>query len=217
MKLFLPLFFLVSFISHSQTATLRVLGLADYYQSAETNVMVFHISDEVLDLRMDLLKKQMDSLGIKTPIQPLNDPLLKFSDQQKFQVEVENIELFEKLVEICYRSNLRIDEIYFEMPPHDYSEEDKYAFLALKNAESQARIIANNLNYKIVQILNIDDETKYADPFFDFVDPDSQRGRNLIKLITILGRIDPPEITKSRELTRYGGYNLWVTFEITAN
>ena len=212
-KLFLSFLLFNSFITYSQSSTLRVLGQSNYTEYSETNVAIIYISDEDSETKEILLKKKIDSIGFKNELIPINDTKEIKSNGEMFKFEEDNLDLFGKFLSICSDLKIRLEDTYFKMPPHEYDDEDKYAFLALKNAESQAKIITKNLNYNIVQILSIDDETTYADPIFDFIDRDSERGRIVIELIQILGSRNPNE-TKSKQSVRYGGYNLWVTFEI---
>ena len=115
---------------------------------------------------------------------------------------------------ICNDLKIKVDKVYYKLPVHRFEDEDRNAILALNNATSQAKIIANNLKYKVVDILNIDDDTTYADPFYDNIDIESERGQLLVKLLQLLGGGNSLHKVESSKPIREGGYDIWVTYKL---
>jgi len=200
-------------IMNAQTTTLRILGQSNYIENAETNVAIIAFNKEEIETKKTALILKIDSIGISSSLHKIIESYNNNNFQERFEVEEQDPELFENFLAICYKLQVRIEKVYFRMPIHKTDHEDKYAIRALRNANSQAEIILNNLDYKIVKILNIDDETTFSDPIFDFIDKDSERGKMVINIIQLLSSTDPNE-TQSNSPERYGGYNLWVTYEI---
>lgn len=178
--------FLTFFISKAQTTTLRVLGQYNYVEYAETNGVNIAISDKEIDVKKKLLLNKIDSLGITNNLTQINHPV-NFQDKTlHFKIEEKNRNVFDQLLIVINDLQINIQKVYFKIPPHQLEDEYLSATMALKNANSQAKIVVHNLNYKIIEILNIADETTYASPIYDNIDLDSKRGRLTIKIINLL-------------------------------
>ena len=115
---------------------------------------------------------------------------------------------------LCNELLIQIVSVFYMMPEHSFEDEDIQAILALRNANSQAKIIANHLKKKVLRILNIDDDTTYANSFYDNIDLDSERGQLVLKLLEVLSRRNEVYSQDSKEEFRNGAYTLWVTYEL---
>jgi hypothetical protein len=62
--------------------------------------------------------------------------------------------------------------------------------------------------------LNIDDDTTLADPLYDNIDMESERGKLVIKLLQLLGGGNSLHKTESSKPTRDGGYTILVTYKL---
>jgi len=198
--------------SKAQSITLKVLGKSTYVEYAKTNGVIISFKEKELTDKKTKLIDTILSVGINNKLVPISK--VSTQNRYKFRLEENNLKTFDNLLVICNDLEIRIDKIYYKIPEHKFENEDKNAILAINNATSQAKIIANNLNYKIVKILNIDDDTTYADPIYDKIDIESERGKLLIKLLTMLGNSNYLKETESTNPIRQGGYSIWVTYEL---
>ena len=212
MKNYIIALFLLTIIeANSQNVTLRVLGQSTYVEYAETNGIIISFNENELK-NVAKLSDSIASIGIMNQLKPIYDS--KTTNLKKFRIEESNLELFDKLMIICNYFKIRINKVYYKLPIHKFDNEDEKAILALDNANSQAKVIADNLKCNIVKILNIDDETTYADPIYDDIDVDSEHGQMVLRLIQLLSRGNSKFDTESSKAFREGGYNIWVTYEL---
>ena len=213
--LFLLLIFVITGVSlNAQTLSLKVLGSSAYNEYAESNgvIISFLIGDH--ENKKLILSDSIRVIGINGEITPLEDVYKRIAYKRRYRIEESNIGLFDRLLEECSNQKVRIEKVYYKMPEHKFENEDKNAILAFKNASTQAKIIANNLNYKITKVLNIDDDTTKSSDIYDVFDNGTEHGATIIKLLELLYGSDNMYSTESDEQTRVGGYNLWVTFEM---
>ena len=212
MRLFAILILLLTTLNtNAQNITLRVLGKATYAEYAETNGIIISINKSELD-KITKLSDTISLIGINNKLVPVAGT--NTTNKKKFRIEEKNLNLFDKLLIVCNDLKIKIDKVYYKLPEHKFENEDKNAILALNNATSQARIIANNLNCKIVKILNINDDTTLADPLYDNIDMESERGKLVIKLLQLLGGGNSLHKTESSKPTRDGGYTILVTYKL---
>lgn len=195
----------------SQNITLRVLGFSSYTEYAEKNVALVSTNDSNL-VKINKLKDSISTYKLYSKLTEINS--LKNQKKIQFKIENEDINQFDKLLVLCSNLQIKVDKVYFKMPEHLFEEEDKKAILALNNANSQAKILANHLGYKIDKILNVDDDTTYSNSIYDDIDFDSERGELLLRLLELLGGRNSLYETESSNPTRNGGYNLWVTYNL---
>lgn len=217
MRFLFILLLLTFFKAKAQTTTLRVLGQSNYVELAETNALIVSFTANDMEVKKKVLLHKLDSLGIDNEMTKVDDRTDFKHQRKRFKIEEENRELFDDLILLCNDLQINIQKIYFKIPPHKFKDEDENAIMAVKNATSQAKIITNHLNYKIIKILNIDDETTYAHPVFDNIDMDSERGKLMIRLLGILSSNRKLYETESSEPVRAGGYSIWVTYQIKPN
>ena len=211
MRVFLFLIFLFTLITNTnaQSITLKVLGSSTYTEHAEVGGIRIHVSDEK---SKNKLIDTLASIGLINSLKEIKkaERIGRDIRNKEFLVEERDLKLFNKLLMMTSGLPGRILIPYYIMPEHKFEDEDMYAILALDNAKSKATIIATHLKYKIVKILNVDDETTFADPFWDKIDLESEHGKIVVKLLTLLSH----PTANSKEPTRERGYNIWVTYEL---
>ncbi|MDG2193552.1 MAG: hypothetical protein P8K77_01600 [Polaribacter sp.] len=212
MKTFAILILLLTVTStNAQNITLRVLGKSTYVEYAETNGIIVSFNKNELDKTVKL-SDTISSIGIINKLASINESIT--NGKKRFRIEENSLDLFDRLLMICNDLKIKVDKVYYKLPVHRFEDEDGNAILALNNATSQAKIIANNLKYKVVDILNIDDDTTYADPFYDNIDIESERGQLLVKLLQLLGGGNSLHKVESSKPIREGGYDIWVTYKL---
>jgi hypothetical protein len=213
MKVYILIIFYALSISCSfgQDITLRVLGFSSYTEYAESNVALISTNDSSLE-KINVFKDSLVAKGLNNKLVKIDD--IKNSKKIQYKIEEKDKNEFDKLLVLCSDLQIKIDKVYFKMPEHLFEEEDKKAILALNNANSQAKVLANHLGYKIDKILNIDDDTTYSSSIYDDIDFDSERGELLLTLLELLGGRNTLYETESSNSTRNGGYNLWVTYNL---
>ncbi|GAA0717835.1 hypothetical protein GCM10009430_15230 [Aquimarina litoralis] len=204
-------FFIASVFAQDQDITLRVLGQSNYVEYAESNVAMISINESDID-KIDTLNDSIANLGFNSKLSKIEE--FKNPNKVQFKIEDEDISRFDQLLVWFSDLQINVEKIYFRIPEHRFEEEDKNAILALNNANSQAKIIANHLGYKVYKILNIDDETTYAHPVYDDFDFDSETGVLMLRLLELLGGNSLFK-TESLDPIRNGGYSLWVTYRLT--
>lgn len=208
--LFVFSIFIVGY-SSAQDITLRVLGQSNYVDYAESNVALISVSESNIE-KIDALKDSISANGLDNEVNKING--LKYQKKVQFKIEDEDKNVFDKLLVLCSDLQIKVDKIYFKMPEYLFEEEDKKAILSLNNANSQAKILANHLGYKIDKILNIDDDTRYSNSIYDDIDFESVRGELILSVLELLGGRNSLYATESSSQSRNGGYNLWVTYEL---
>lgn len=213
MKVYILIIFYTLSIGYcfGQDLTLRVLGFSSYTEYAVSNVLLISTNDSSLE-KINILKDSLVTKGFDNKLVKIDD--IKNLKSIQYKIEEKDKNEFDKLLVLCYDLQIKVDKVYFKMPKHLFREEDKKAILALNNANSQAKVLANHLGYKIEKILNIDDETTYASSIYDDIDFDSERGESLLWLLELLGGRNTLYETESSNPTRNGGYNLWVTYNL---
>lgn len=213
MKFYILLVFSVFFVGYSpaQDITLRVLGQSNYVEYAESNVVLISANESNIE-KIDALKDSISANGLDNELNKVTG--LKNQKKVQFKIEDEDINVFDKLLVLCSDLQIKVDKVYFKMPEHLFEEEDNKAIWALNNANSQAKILANHLGYKIDKILNIDDDTTYSNSIYDDIDFESDRGELLLRLFELLGGRNSLYETENSNPTRNGGYNLWVTYNL---
>ena len=195
----------------AQDITLRVLGYSSYTEYAESNVALISINDSSL-VKINKLKDSISAYKINSALTEIAS--IKTQNRNQFKLEHADINKFDQLLVLCSKLEITVEKVYFKMPEHIFEEEDKKAILALNNANTQAKLIANHLGYEIDNILNVDDDTTYASSIYDAVDFDSERVEVVLRLLELLGAGNPQYDTESSNPVRNGGYNLWVTYNL---
>ena len=169
MKIYILFVFSVFFVGYSpaQDITLRVLGQSNYVEYAESNVVLISANESNIE-KIDALKDSISANGLDNELNKVTG--LKNQKKVQFKIEDEDLNVFDKLLVLCSDLQIKVDKVYFKMPEHLFEEEDKKAIWALNNANSQAKILANHLGYKIDKILNIDDDTTYSNSIYDDIE-----------------------------------------------
>lgn len=213
MRLFFILLLLIisNSINSQNRITIRILGQSNYVETAESNSMILRVKNSEIN-KIHILSDSLVALGYKSgPVQVNDYSSHSFS---KFRINEASVEKFDRIMVLCNELLIEVVSVFFMMPEHSFEGEDIQAILALRNANSQAKIIANHLNKKVLRILNIDDDTTYANSFYDNIDLDSERGQLVLKLLEVLSNRNEVYSRESKEEYRNGAYTLWVTYEL---
>lgn len=198
----------------AQTIYLRVLGEYQYSEYAKSKGMIvtFDVSSKSVEEEKKRFLNTTIDAGLKIKLIPAFNDSFSIRNKNKFRIEIENAILFDELLDIVREEHLRIEKLYYPIPEHVFEDEDEKALFALDNARERADIIAKNLNYKVVEVLNIDDDTTRSSVIFDVIEKDSRLGNLIDGLL---------EKTSALIQTNYsstpvpnGGYYLWVTFKL---
>ncbi|WP_115461731.1 hypothetical protein [Winogradskyella aurantiaca] len=213
MRLFLILISLIisTSINSQNRIIIRILGQSNYVESAESNSMMLRVKNSEIN-KIHILSDSLFALGYKSVPEKVND--YSSHNFSKFRINEASVENFDRIMVLCNELLIPIVSVFYMMPEHSFEDEDIQAILALRNANSQAKIIANHLNKKVLRILNIDDDTTYANSFYDNIDLDSERGQLILKLLEVLSRRNEVYSKDSKEEFRNGAYTLWVTYEL---
>ena len=214
MKLYILILWFITFANYSQaqSITLRILGQSNYTEYAESNVVLLSIQQHD-STKIEALKDSLTANGLDNTVVKVATSKNQQITQYKF--ENQDLNTFDNVLVWCSALQINVYKVYFKMPEHQFKNEDDHAVLALKNANTQAKILANHLGYKIETILNIDDETTYANPIYDTIDFDSSKGQRMLKFLELLSNRDVTYDTKSNSPSKSGGYNIWVTYRLT--
>ena len=204
------LFFTICFGLYSQNQTLRILGRSNHKVVANSNEVIVVLKKDQHRIFKDALtikgyNRNLESIINSKPIKP---------DEIKIKINEPNSDLFQEVIFVCNELKIKIEDIYFKIPKHDFNKEYKNAILAYKNAEAKAKIIANHLDCKVSRVLNIDDDTNLANEIFDRIDKNSEEGKVVLELINLLSNSPLLFKTESKKPVRESSYHLWVTFEI---
>jgi len=194
-----------------QDITLSVLGFSSYTEYAESNVLLISTNDATLE-KITILNDSIRVKGMDNTLVAIDG--LKSSKKNQYKIEEKDKNEFDKLLVLCDDLQIRVDKVYFKMPEHLFEEEDEKAIMAMNNANSRAKVLANHLGYKIDKILNIDDDTTYSSSIYDDIDFDSKRGEVLVQLLELLGGRNLLDNSVNSNPTRNRGYNLWVTYNL---
>ncbi|WP_292943839.1 hypothetical protein [Olleya sp. UBA1516] len=214
MKLYILILWFITFAHYSQaqSITLRILGQSNYTEYAESNVVLLSVQQHDIT-KIEALKDSLTANGLDNTV--VKVATSKNQQITHYKFENQDLNTFDNVLVWCSALQINVYKVYFKMPEHQFKNEDDHAVLALKNANTQAKILANHLGYKIETILNIDDETTYANPIYDTIDFDSSKGQRMLKFLELLSNRDVTYDTKSNSPSKSGGYNIWVTYRLT--
>ncbi len=202
---------------NAQTISLKVLGSAKNNEYAESNGVIVSFLSNNLEVKKNTLLDSIRAVGVKSEMIVIEGPSKYSAGKKRFRIEESNLELFDKLLIVCSSQDIKIDKIYYKMPDHNFESQDANAIMAYNNAASQAKILSNSLNYRIIKVLNIDDDTTESSYIYDLIDKDTEHGKSLIRLMQLLGGGNNSFQTESSLPVKTSGYNLWVTFELKKN
>tara|TARA_R110001632_G_scaffold36869_5_gene93138 strand:+ start:9364 stop:9993 length:630 start_codon:yes stop_codon:yes gene_type:complete len=198
----------------AQSITLKVLGTSKYIDYAESYGVLISVKKNDSLRKIQSFKDSIKTNNISHKITPFKEVRTNYLNKNVYKLVLKSQENLDKLVKICNSLNIKIEKTYFNIPKHSYQKEDEKAVLAFENAVNQAKIIAHNLNYKIIKVLNINDETSKSSGLYDNLDLETEKGQLMARFYDLLSKNPRTASIESSKKTRNGGYNLWITFEI---
>jgi hypothetical protein len=227
MKKRYPFFFLfLTFnLSFCQDATLRVLGNSKYSELAENKVFLlnFEYNSDICD---PLTQNKTIEIQVDEFIQKLKSEMIEYKLLHKETVNInsEKSKLYElllsldsnnyKINKLINSSGVKLVKTYYKFSENAFLNEDNKAILALKNSKSKAKEIAKILNYEILDVVIIDDDTSDANDIFELLginNLDDERKEMMYSFFEILNSLE-----ENSNVTKEGAYNLWVTYKIKA-
>jgi len=222
-KIIFLLSFLLSNYCYSQSATLKILGqysYVEYYKSLGAIIVLEENPNKCdpilgfisLEEQFRHLSESIEVKGSKSKLIPIKDHTYSPYRKQAFRFEEPDAGLFDEVMTVCNNQGAIIKKRYYKLPPHEFIEEDTKAIKALRDAKEKAEELVNHINYEVIQVLNIDDDTRGASKIFEFDDRDPDEIEELMNLLQRFNDLDRRE--ESINSVRSGAYNLWVTFEI---
>lgn len=221
--------FLILFLTFNlgfcQEVTLRVLGNSKYSEIAENKVLLLNF-----EYNSEICNPLTQNKTIEIQVNEFNQNLKSEKIEYKlFHKETLNInpeksksyELLLSLVSNDYKvqkvinsSGIKLVKTYYKFSENSFLNEDKKAILAFKNSQNKANEITKILNYEILEVVSIDDDTSDANDVFELLginNLDDERKEMMYSLFETLNSLEV-----NSNATKDGAYNLWVTYKIKA-
>ncbi|WP_395062174.1 hypothetical protein [Flavobacterium sp.] len=219
---FFILFFIFN-LGFCQEATLRILGNSKYSEIANYRVLLldFEYNSEICN---PLTQNKTIEIQVNEFNENLNLKKIAFQllHKESLIVNPEMSKYYELLVpldaddyeikKIINSSGVKLVKTYYKFSEPSFLNEDKKAILALKNSQNKAIEIAKILNYEILEIVSIDDDTSRAKNIFEFLGTDNLNEERIESIYSLLEKLNEAKI--NMDLTKVGVYNLWVTYKI---
>jgi len=219
---FLILFFTFN-LGFCQEATLRVLGNSKYSEIAENKVLLlnFEYDSEICNplTQNKTIEIQVSEFNQNLKSEKIEYKLLHKETLNSNPEKSKSYELLLSLDSNDYKIKKRINsrgikivKTYYKFSENSYLNEDKKAILAFRNSQNKANEITKILNYEILEVVNIDDDTSDANDVFEFLginNLDDERKEMMYSLFESLNSLEV-----NSNATKDGAYNLWVTYKI---
>jgi hypothetical protein len=221
--LVLSLLFL-SVCCHSQSIILKVLGQHSYSTESQAYGAIIILEENpnkcdpikgVVSIEEQLkhLNESIKAKGSDARLEQIKDYTYSEFRQEKYRIEESNSEIFNDIITACNNQQAIVSKTYFNLPIHDFEEEDKKAVAALNEAREKADILSSHINHKVSRILSVDDDTRDFVGGIEMSGYDKKKREMIMELLMKLSNLNPPS-KESSAPNRKGQYNLWVTFEI---
>ncbi|MCX6195253.1 MAG: hypothetical protein NTY55_01205 [Flavobacteriia bacterium] len=225
-KLYSFLILLLTFnLGFCQVATLRVLGNSKYSEIAENKILLlnFEYNSEIcnpltqnktIEIQVNEFNQNLTSEKIEYKL--LHKETLNSSPEKSKSYELllslnSNDYKVQKIINL---SGIKLLKTYYKFSENSFLNEDKKAILAFKNSQNKANEITRILNYEILEVVNIDDDTSDANDVFELLginNLDDERKEMMYSLFESLNSLEV-----NSNMTKEGAYNLWVTYKIKA-
>ena len=221
---FLFLFFTFN-LGFCQEATLRVLGNSKYSEIAENKVLLLNF-----EYNSEICNPITQNKTIEIQVNELNQNLItekiefKLLPKETLNSNPEKSKSFELLLSLdsndykiqktINSSGIKLVKTYYKFSENSFLNEDKKAILAFKNSQNKAKIIAKILNYEILEIVSIDDDTSDANAIFELSGITNLDDENKEMMNSLFEMLNNLEVNSNA--TKDGAYNLWVTYKIKA-
>jgi hypothetical protein len=219
---FLILFFTFN-LGFCQEATLRVLGNSKYSEIAENKVLLLNFEydseicnpltqNKTIEIQVSEFNQNLKSEKIEYKLlhkETLNSNPEK-SKSYELLLSLDSNDY--KIKKIINSRGIKIVKTYYKFSENSYLNEDKKAILAFRNSQNKANEITKILNYEILEVINIDDDTSDANDVFEFLginNLDDERKEMMYSLFESLNSLEV-----NSNATKDGAYNLWVTYKI---
>lgn len=221
--LFLILFFIFN-LAFCQEAKLRVLGISKYSEMAENKVLLLNFEYNLED--NNPLKNKSIEIQVNEFIKNLKSEKVyyKLLDKEVLNINPKKSKSYELLLsidnndhniqKIINSSGIKLVKTYYKFYENTFVNEDKKAILALKNSQNKANEIAKILNYEILEIVNIDDDTSDTNDVFELLGINNLDDERKEMMYSIIEKLNNLEV--NNYATKDGAYSLWVTYKIKA-
>lgn len=222
---FIFLFFVFN-LGLCQEAKLRILGNSKYSEIAEYKVLLLNFENNP-----EVCNPLTQNKTIEIQVSEFNDILksqnivFKFMHKETLQVDPERSKSYElflsldindyKIQKIINSSGINLVKTYYKFYENKFINEDKKAILAFQNSENKAKEIATILNYKITDIISIDDDTSDVNNIVELLGINDIDEERIAMMNSVLERLNEFEMNSNPK--KDGAYNLWVTYRIKPN
>lgn len=221
--------FLILFLTFNmvfcQEATLCILGNSKYSEIAENKVLLLNF-----DYNSEICNPLTQNKTIEIQVNEFNENLksakieYKLLHKETLNINPEKSKSYELLLsldgngneiqKIISSSGIRHIKTYYKFSENSFLNEDKKAILAFKNSQSKANEITKILNYEILEVVSIDDDTSDANDVFELLGINDLDDKRKEMMYSLFEKFNNLEI--NRNATKDGEYNLWVTYKIKA-
>lgn len=223
-KLCLSLFlFFIFTLGFCQEAKLRVLGNSKYSEIAESKVLLLNF-----EYNSEVCNPLTQNKTIETQVNEFNQNLksekikYKLLHKETLNFNPENSKSYElllpldsndyKIQKIVNTSGIKLVKSYYKFSENSFLNEDKKAILAFKNSQNKATEIVKILNYEILEIVSIDDDTSDANDVFELLGINNLDDERKEMMYSLFEKLNDLEVNGNS--TKDGAYNLWVTYKI---
>lgn len=217
--------FLTFNLGFCQEATLRVLGNSKYSEIAENKVLLlnFEYNSEIcnpltqnktIEIQVNEFNQNLKSEKIEYKLihkETLNVNPEK-SKSYELLLSVDNNDY--KIQKIINSSGIKLVKTYYKFSENSFLNEDKKAILAFKNSQNKANEITKILNYEILEVLSIDDDTSDANDVFELLGINNLDDERREMMYSLFEKLNNLEVNSNA--IKDGAYNLWVTYKIKA-
>ena len=225
-KIYSFLILLLTFnLGFCQVATLRVLGNSKYSEIAENKILLlnFEYNSEICNplTQNKTIEIQVNEFNQNLTSEKIEYKLLHKETLNSSPEKSKSYELLlslnsndYKVQKIINSSGIKLIKTYYKFSENSFLNEDKKAILAFKNSQNKANEITRILNYEILEVVNIDDDTSDANDVFELLginNLDDERKEMMYSLFESLNSLEV-----NSNMTKEGAYNLWVTYKIKA-
>lgn len=208
-----------------QEAKLRILGYSKYSEIAENKVLLinFEYNSEICN---PLTQNKTIEIQVNEFEQILKSEKIKYklAHKETLNFNPENNKSYELLLSIGGNDNkvekainsngIKLVKTYYKFLGNSFLDEDKKAILAFKNSQNKASEIAKILNYEILGIISIDDDTSDSNDVFELLGITDLADETKEMMYSFLEKLNDLEINSN--VNRDRAYNLWVTYKIKA-
>lgn len=221
---FLILFFTFN-LGFCQEATLRILGNSKYSEIAENKVLLlnFEYNSEIcnpvtqnktIDIQVNEFNQKLKSEKIEYELLHKETLNINPEKSKSYELLLLSLDSNNKIQKIINSSGIKLVKTYYKFSENSFLNEDKKAILAFKNSQKKAKEIAQILNYEILEIVSIDDDTSDANDIFELLGINNLDDERKEMMYSLFEKLNNLELNSNA--TKEGAYNLWVTYQIKA-